>query len=339
MTTPINGSSMLSLVEPAAPGEMAGPGPHGRHRGVEEVGHLLERVGREPGEQAAAGTEFHATLRVDGPHLGGTGRDSRAQASQHRPDDRAFAGAGDAGHRDVGAGQTQSPRRAVLGYSDRHGTQARHRDGQGGDHRGEGVAVGQFDGDPARAGHPDSSGAGAEAVGEALDGVLPVGGDLAGQHPYPQPVHPRADVDALEEELLGRQDFEQLSATAGRIAAPRHPLTVSEPMRWLLDHGDAYQIDSTGFGINMLTGTYEFPCLIRINDGYWWPAYGDRVEANWETMRLHCYSSRDADGLTALIADPKWSNEGLFAVLLGLRRLSEVASDRVCLPHIEVVVP
>ena len=56
-------------------------------------------------------------------------------------------------------------------------------------------------------------------------------------------------------------------------------------------------------------------------------------------MRLRCYSSRDADGIATLIADPKWSNEGLFAFLQGLRRLSEVTPGRVSLPLVEVGVP
>lgn len=143
----------------------------------------------------------------------------------------------------------------------------------------------------------------------------------------------------LEDELLGRRDLEQLSPDAGRLAEPRHPLTISEPMRWLLDHPDAYQVHCTGFGVNALTGTYEFPCLIVVDDNHWWSAYGDRVEANWETTRLRCYSSRDADGIATLIADPKWSNEGLFAFLQGLRRLSEVTPGKVSLPVIEVGVP
>jgi hypothetical protein len=134
----------------------------------------------------------------------------------------------------------------------------------------------------------------------------------------------------LEEELLGRKDLERLSCESGRRAAPRHPLTLSEPMRWLLDHRYSYQVQCTGFGVNMLTGTYEFPCLIliRINDAHWWSAYGDRVEANWETMRLRCYSSRDTDGIAALIADPQWSNEGLFAFIQGLRRLDQITPDK-----------
>jgi hypothetical protein len=63
-------------------------------------------------------------------------------------------------------------------------------------------------------------------------------------------------------------------------------LNTSEPIRWLLDHDEPYQIDCIGFGINLVTGNYEFACPITINDGRWWSSFGDRVEANWEAKRL-----------------------------------------------------
>jgi hypothetical protein len=65
----------------------------------------------------------------------------------------------------------------------------------------------------------------------------------------------------LEEELLGRQDLEHLSENSHRHADPFHPDRLSEPMRWLLErrHTDAYRVECLGFGINMVTGNYEFP--------------------------------------------------------------------------------
>jgi hypothetical protein len=80
------------------------------------------------------------------------------------------------------------------------------------------------------------------------------------------------------------------------------------------------------FGINMVSGNYEFPCLILIDDDEWWERYGGRVEANWEMERIRRYSSLDAAGIQALILDPRWSNEGLFAFLEGLRRLGELGN-------------
>ena len=139
----------------------------------------------------------------------------------------------------------------------------------------------------------------------------------------------------LEEELLGRHDLEQPT----RIADPFHPQRRSQPMAWLHAHPDAYRVECVGFGINMVTGNCEFACLVLIEDETWWERFAGQIEANWETQRIRRYSSHDTAGLQALIADPLWSNEGLFAFLQGLRRLGQVGSmSRLALPSIDVGV-
>jgi hypothetical protein len=143
----------------------------------------------------------------------------------------------------------------------------------------------------------------------------------------------------LEEELLGRQDLEGLLEGSHRQADPFHTDRLSEPMRWLLDrrHTDAYRAECVGFGINMVSGNFEFPCLILIDDDEWWARYGGKVNANWELEQIQLYSSRDTAGLQALIMDRRWSNEGLFAFLEGLRRLATLGSvSRLALPTIEM---
>ncbi|MHB1533080.1 MAG: transcriptional regulator [Acidimicrobiales bacterium] len=140
----------------------------------------------------------------------------------------------------------------------------------------------------------------------------------------------------LEEELFGRPDLEQLSAASWRRAAPLHPLNASAPMEWLHSHPEAWQMECTGFGVNMVSGNYEFSCLVVIRDPTWWCFYGNVLEANWEAMRLHRYSSLDHAGVLDLIGDPRWSNEGLFAILEGLRRLAVLDPARVRVPVTEV---
>lgn len=140
----------------------------------------------------------------------------------------------------------------------------------------------------------------------------------------------------LEEELFGRPDLEQLSAASARRAAPLHPLNASAPMAWLHAHPEAWQMECTGFGVNMVTGNYEFSCLVAVRDPAWWCLYGHLLEANWEARRLHRYSSLDYDGVLDLIGDPRWSNEGLFAFMEGLRRLAVLDPHRVQVPAVEV---
>jgi transcriptional regulator with XRE-family HTH domain len=143
----------------------------------------------------------------------------------------------------------------------------------------------------------------------------------------------------LEEELLGREDLEQVSERSFRRVDPFHADQLSEPMRWLVERRqtDAYRVECVGFGINLVTGNYEFPCLIVVDDEEWWERFSGQIEANWEMARVRRYSSRDRAGLQALAADPRWSNEGLFAFLEGLRRLAKLDTvSRVALPEIEV---
>jgi hypothetical protein len=141
----------------------------------------------------------------------------------------------------------------------------------------------------------------------------------------------------MEEELFGRPDVD---STIGdqRRADPMHITSLSAPMRWLISHTDAadWRMECVGFGINAMTGNFEFACLIVIDHEDWWSEFGGAIEANWETHNLRRISSLDAEGLTSLIRDPGWSNEGLFAFLQGLRRLSSIGGDRIHLPKIDV---
>lgn len=73
-----------------------------------------------------------------------------------------------------------------------------------------------------------------------------------------------------------------------------------------------------------------------VEDEQWWARHGGAIEANWESQRLRRYSSLDQVGLAALAADPMWSNEGLYALLQGLRRLANIGGNRVRLPIVDL---
>ncbi|CAM3408436.1 transcriptional regulator [Kibdelosporangium persicum] len=141
----------------------------------------------------------------------------------------------------------------------------------------------------------------------------------------------------MEEELFGRAEVD---GTVGghRLAAPMHPSRLSEPMRWLMEVDGRLRMECTGFGLNLVSGNYEFAGLVVIDDEEFWTRFGGHVEANWEAVGLRVYSSLDADLVGELVADESWSNEGLFAFLLGLRRLSELGGERVRLPKLTATV-
>jgi hypothetical protein len=51
-------------------------------------------------------------------------------------------------------------------------------------------------------------------------------------------------------------------------------------------------MECVGFGINLLSGNYEFACLLLIEDEEWWGQFGGEIEANWEIERIRLGSSR-----------------------------------------------
>lgn len=138
----------------------------------------------------------------------------------------------------------------------------------------------------------------------------------------------------MEEELFGRAEIDNTIADQRR-ADPMHPSRLSEPMSWLLAQHGRLRIECTGFGLNLMSGNFEFASLIVIEDEEFWTLFGGGIEANWESYSLRQYSSLDRELLTDLISDVAWSNEGLFALLQGLRRLSQIGGSRVDVPTIE----
>ena len=116
-------------------------------------------------------------------------------------------------------------------------------------------------------------------------------------------VDPGEDTDLLatieremEEELLGRLELD--GDQAQRSADPMHVTRLSEPMRWLIDHGDTepWRTECTAFGINAMSGNFEFASLVVVNDDRWWELYGGVIEANWEAEGLRRYSTQDSGG-------------------------------------------
>ncbi|MBB4966700.1 hypothetical protein [Saccharothrix violaceirubra] len=75
--------------------------------------------------------------------------------------------------------------------------------------------------------------------------------------------------------------------------------------------------------------------MIVIEDEEFWTRFDGEVRVNWEASNLRQFSSLDAEQVEALVNDVAWSNEGLFALLQGLRRLRDIGGSRVNLPTIE----
>lgn len=142
----------------------------------------------------------------------------------------------------------------------------------------------------------------------------------------------------MEEELFGREDIDNTVMHEQHAADPMHPTLLSAPMRWLTEHPGAFRIECTGFGLNLVSGNFEFAGLIVVDSDEFWYRFGGQVAASWESSSLRQHSSLDGESLAGLATDDGWSNEGLFAFLQGLRRLKQVGGDRVDIPAIDWTV-
>ncbi len=69
-----------------------------------------------------------------------------------------------------------------------------------------------------------------------------------------------------------------------------------------------------------------------------WSRYGGQIEANWDSSVLRQYSSLDGESLAKLVTEDARSNEGVYALAQGLRRLKQVGGDRVRVPDVEWTV-
>lgn len=137
----------------------------------------------------------------------------------------------------------------------------------------------------------------------------------------------------LEEEMFGREELDN-TVSDSRRADPMHPSRLTRPMRWLTKEPARLRMEATGFGLNLVNGNYEFANLIVAEDDRFWGKYGGYIEANWEAGGLRRYSTQDEELIADLINDPMWTNEGVFALLLGLRRLARLDPDRVTMPDV-----
>lgn len=128
----------------------------------------------------------------------------------------------------------------------------------------------------------------------------------------------------VEEELFGRAELDN-TVSAPRAALPMHPSRLSGPMKSLLSH-DGLRLECTSFGFNLVSGNYEFACLLAIEREDFWSQFGGHIETNWEARGLRSYPGRHTESLIRLVQASAWNNEGLFTFSRGLSRLSSVAA-------------
>ncbi|TVT60122.1 helix-turn-helix transcriptional regulator [Amycolatopsis rhizosphaerae] len=121
----------------------------------------------------------------------------------------------------------------------------------------------------------------------------------------------------LEQELFGRNDLDATNEIQ-RAASPMHPSRLSTPMKWITTKEGRLETKCGGLGLNLISGNYEFACMITIREQQFWPRFGGSLEANWEAKGLKTINNPDAATLLSLASNPHWCNEGIFALTCSL---------------------
>lgn len=163
--------------------------------------------------------------------------------------------------------------------------------------------------------------------------------------------------EIYEELFCGKEVQEQT-----RRIHPDWYFKESPPFHWLHDHSEAYTSECLSFGVNLVSGDYEFAVLVAIHDPAFYDQFSAKMEPNWEPGRVSRYYSkrsvdyeglekrpgRTIDDLLDLIAKPRWealdlppdlleiyqgkplgwTGEGLQALIAGLKRLEALDTER-----------
>lgn len=157
-------------------------------------------------------------------------------------------------------------------------------------------------------------------------------------------IDPRAEVNLsstvyreLYEELFGGLEAEK----GPRRLRPDWFFGEFEPLKWFLNHHGAYELECTCFGLNLITGNYDFGILLAVRDESYWKEFSHLLMTNWEVLDSSepVVSSKNSHQLSSLIQRSEWATEGLFSFVEGLKRLGVLDRKKVNLPDIEEVKP
>jgi len=105
-------------------------------------------------------------------------------------------------------------------------------------------------------------------------------------------------------------------------------------MKWFYDNPESFDLECTCFGIDMVSGNYQFGMLLVIHKESIYKQCASKMDENWESAKGNTkfVSSKDQVWLAKLIKKPNWTGEGLITLIEGLKRLSAMDPQRVKMP-------
>jgi hypothetical protein len=136
----------------------------------------------------------------------------------------------------------------------------------------------------------------------------------------------------LYEEVLGGEDEVR---QGGNRFQRRWYMDSSPALQWISQHPEHCTQEFVCCGYNLITGNFELGALLAVHDPEFWNEYKSTFEYSSEIKGVTLLSTTNASHLSEMIRRPDWTPESRPALVEGLRRLQELDSTRVSLPHLD----
>lgn len=94
-------------------------------------------------------------------------------------------------------------------------------------------------------------------------------------------------------------------------------------MKWFLRNPDSWRAEVIAFGLNAVSGNYDFGILLIIDDESYFHEFGRSMFSNWEIERQSMYSSTNPDRIRDVLLKENWVSESVFHFGQALIRLKQ----------------
>lgn len=98
---------------------------------------------------------------------------------------------------------------------------------------------------------------------------------------------------------------------------------------------DKYWLDVVAFGLNAVSGNYDFGILLVVEDPNYRKDFRSKMFPNWEADRLCPISTTNEKQIQDVLANKRWAPESLYHFVQGLLHLKKLRPKAVKLPPIK----
>ena len=109
-------------------------------------------------------------------------------------------------------------------------------------------------------------------------------------------------------------------------------MAANPTMRWFQQNQSQWQIGLTSFGLNGVSGNFDFGLAMSVLDPRFYENQNEKEM--WESERLLHFDTSNGDKVIELLQSPNWSGESLFHLVEGLAYLHNAYPEKMRLPRL-----